>query len=331
MRFALSGRLRAASAFVCLSLTSLAGAGCSGADQAVLIGGHKFDATEIDRDPVAVLPGGTVVFGTLDGPALFQSSYGGDVSGVIANVLPLGAESNFVPSRDVQRVLGGAYAMQGADFCVVVQGNFDVDAISRAAATRAVTVAGVPMVRSRYAESDLYTVGNIGFTVLTNHTVLSGNETGIRRALDRLRFGKLERSVPAWMIDLSKTPGAAFTVAADLGAQPVADATARQVPFLVGMKLVRVIGNFQPPGVNVAGTMTYADADAAGRAAPALRNLQQLGQMMSLFTSWGWGAVPNPQIQAQGADLAFTMPVEDAFVHTMLRMAADSTRPRAGG
>jgi hypothetical protein len=102
----------------------------------------------------------------------------------------------------------------------------------------------------------------------------------------------------------------------------------RQVPFLAGMKLVRVIGNFQPPGVNVAGTLSYADADSASRAAPAMRNLQQLGQLLSLFTSWGLGAVPNPQIQQQNADVAFTMPIEDAFVHTMMRMAADSMRPR---
>jgi hypothetical protein len=331
MRAALPGRLGRPLVALGLALASLAGAGCGGPDQAVLVAGKKLDASEIDRDPVAVLPGGMVAFATLDGPAMFQSAYGGDVAGLLANVLPLGAESNFVPSRDVQRVIGGAYSMQGADFCAVVSGNFDVDAIARAAAARTPTVAGVPMVRSRYAESDLYTVGNLGFTVITPHTVLSGNETGIRRALDRLRFGKLERSVPTWMLDLAKTPGAAFTIAGDLGTQVVAEATVRQVPFVAGMKLVRVVGNFQPPGVNVAGTMTYADADAAGRAAPTLKNLQQLAQMASLFTSWGWGAVPNPQIQQQGADVAFTMPVEDAFVHTMLRMATDSTKPRAGG
>ncbi len=331
MRRAILRHVRRLAAAFALAGTALAGEGCSGADQAVLIGGKKVDPTEIDRDPVALLPGGIVVFGTLDGPSIFQSSYGGDLSGLIATVLPLGAESGFVASRDVQRVLGGAYAMQGADFCVVVQGNFDVDAIQRAAASRAVTIAGAPMVRSRYAESDLYTVGNLGFTVLTGHTVLSGNETGIRRALDRLRFGKLERSVPAWMVDLGKSPGAAFTVAGDLGTQAVADATARQVPFLVGLKLVRVIGNFQPPGMNVAGTLSYADADAAGRAAPVMRDLQRMTQMLSLFTSWGWGAVPTPQIQPQGADVAFTMPVEDAFVHTLLRMAADSMRTRPRG
>lgn len=314
-----------------LSTTAFAGIGCSGAEQMVLLGGHKFDAAELDRDPVAVLPGGMVFFATLDGAAMFQSSYGGDVGGLLANLLPLGSESNFVASRDVSRIVGAAYAMQGADFCLVVQGNFDVDAINRAAASHAVTVAGVPLVRSRYAESDLFTAGNIGFTVLTSHTVLSGNETGIRRALDRLRFGKLERSVPPWMVDLTKTQGAAFTVAGDLGSQPVAEATARQMPFLVGMKVVRVIGNFQPPGMNVAGTLTYADADSAGRAAPALRNLQQLTQLMSLFTSWGWGAVPTPQIAQQASDVAFTVPVEDRFVHTLIRIAADSTKPRAGG
>ena len=108
MRRAILRHVRRLAAAFALAGTALAGEGCSGADQAVLIGGKKVDPTEIDRDPVALLPGGIVVFGTLDGPSIFQSSYGGDLSGLIATVLPLGAESGFVASRDVQRVLGGA-------------------------------------------------------------------------------------------------------------------------------------------------------------------------------------------------------------------------------
>lgn len=319
---------RAILAACTLGLAAAALGGCGGADSMVLVGGHKVDAADIDRDPISVLPGGVVMFGTLDAAAMFHSPYGGEVGGLIANLLPLGPESGFVASRDLSRIHGGVYAMQGADFCVVAQGTFDVDAIARAAASRAITVAGVPLVKSRYADSDLYTAGNVGFTVLTSHTVLSGNETGMRRALDRLRFGKLERSVPSWMIDLTATKGAAFAGAGDLASQPVADATARQVPFLAGMKVVRVLGNFQSPGINVAGTLSYQDADAAGRAAPALRNLQQLTQLMSLFTAWSYGAMPTPQIVQQGGDVAFTMAVDDQLVHSLLRLASDSVRPR---
>ena len=189
------GRSPAASSSARSALVLLAG--CGGNNDYGLIGGEKVDASLVDRDPLALLPSGVLV--------LSQHRRRRDVQVQVGatrprrssrTLLPLGPESNFVPQRDVTRVVGGIYAMQGADFCAVVQGNFDVAAIQRAVDARAITIDGAPLVKTRYAGNDLYTAGNLGFTLVTSHTALSGNETGMRRALDRLRFGKLERSVP---------------------------------------------------------------------------------------------------------------------------------------
>ncbi len=52
------------------------------------------------------------------------------------------------------------------------------------------------MVKSSYAGRSLYTAGNMGFTVLTQKTLLFGNDTGIRRALDRIQEGRAKRQQP---------------------------------------------------------------------------------------------------------------------------------------
>ena len=67
--------------------------------------------------------------------------------------------------------------------------------IEAAADGSQVTPLGVPVVRSTYAGRKLYTVANFGFSVLTSHTVLFGNETGIRRTLDRIERGDVYRLV----------------------------------------------------------------------------------------------------------------------------------------
>lgn len=320
-------------ALVSASLAAIVAGGCSSADQSVaLIGGERVDASLVDRDPLALLPRGPVLLGYLDARAMFSTGFGTDVEQLLVTLLPLGPESNFVPSRDIAKAYGGVYAMQGADYCAVLQGNFDVEAIRRAAETRAVTPAGVPLVKSRYADNDLFTAGNIGFVVLTSHTVLTGNETGMRRALDRLRFGKLERNIPIWVASLLETRGASFALAGDLSSQPAVETAAQKLPFITGLRLIRVIGNFQPPGINFAGSLTYADPQSAANGAVALRNLQQAAQFMSMLSSWGFGGtVPPMQVATNTNDVAFTVPLDDTLVRLLLRTAADASRNRAYG
>ncbi|NUQ79401.1 MAG: hypothetical protein HUU21_38315 [Polyangiaceae bacterium] len=303
-------------------------AGCGGADEgALLIGGERVDSATIDRDPLALLPSGMIMLGYLDAATLFQSRLGPEVSQLVTGLLPLGPESNFVPSRDVSRVYGGVYAMQGADFCAVLQGTFDTDAIQRAADAKAMTTAGAPLVKSRYGDRDVFVVANIGFVMLTNRTILSGNETGIRRAIDRLRYTKLERSMPKWMTDLVSTKGAAFTVAGDFSKQPAVEAGAQKLPFLAGLRYMRVVGNFQPPGMNFAGALTYKDTQTAAAGAVNLQNLQQLANFMTILSSWGFGpSVPPMQVAQSGNDAAFTMTMDESLVRILLRVAADTAR-----
>lgn len=315
---------------VALATAVLVG-GCSGDGEVVLLGGQKVPAEDIDRDALALLPAGVVLLGHLDARSLFATSLGPDVAKLVSSLLPLGPESNFVPSRDVVGMYGGAYTMQGADFCVVIQGTFDADAIHRSADARAMTVAGMPLVKSRYADLDVYTAGNVGFVVLTSHTVLSGNETGMRRALDRLRFGKLERSVPSWMIDLLATPNATVALAGDLRSQPGIDASKGQLPFVAGLSYVRVLGNFQPPGLNFAGAFTYADPASAQAGTAALQNLNQLTQFMSLLSSLGFGvSIPPLRLAQSGNDVAFTVALDDRLVRVALARMADAIRPPPG-
>ncbi|AUX40851.1 hypothetical protein SOCE26_022520 [Sorangium cellulosum] len=320
-------------AAVALALAGLAVpplAGCGGADDSLaLVGGGKIDATAVDRDPLAVLPSGVVMLGYLDAAALFASSLGGEVNQLVTGLLPLGPESNFVPARDVVKVYGGLYAMQGADFFAVVQGNFDVEAIRRAADARTATASGAPLVKTPYAGADIFTAGNVGFVVLTPHTILTGNETGLRRALDRLRSAdKLERAVPSWMVDLIGTKSASFAMAGDLSSQPAVSSAAGQLPFLSGLRYVRVIGNFQPPGVNFAGALTYTDPQSAANGAVALRDFERIAKIATLLSSWGfgYGSVPPMQVAQRENDVAFTVPLGEGIVRMLLRSAAETAR-----
>ena len=79
--------------------------GC--ASGVVLIGGKRVDAATIDKDPIALLPSGIVIFGNLDLVSLFQTPIGGDIATLVSAVVPLGQESNFNAVRDAARVVGG--------------------------------------------------------------------------------------------------------------------------------------------------------------------------------------------------------------------------------
>ncbi len=161
----------------------------------------------LDRDPISLLPPDVLVFLNVDLSALYPSALGGDVAAMIQSFVPLGPESGFSAPRDTTRVMGGVYVFQGLDFCAVVQGRFDPAALRAAADGRAAQPAQQPLVKSRYGGFDFYTVSNVGFVPLTAHTLLSGTEAGMRRVLDRLRYGKLERRVPKWMVELCDTKG----------------------------------------------------------------------------------------------------------------------------
>jgi hypothetical protein len=273
--------------------------------------GARLSAEAIDKDPLALLPAGIVVLGWTNVQAFFASSFGNEANRLAAKYVPLGQDAGFVPQRDLRTLVGGVYSLAGADAVAVAQGDFNPDLIRASADRHAMTPLGVPLVHSKYAGNDVYTAGNVGFTVVTNHTMLVGNETGMRRALDRIRDGRLRREVPEWMTKLMENPQASMVFAGDRMNQPHVAAAARTVPFLNGLMNFRVLGNFQPPGVNLAGTLTYPDAASAAAGASALRNVGQMAGAMNVLALFGLGSpLQNLQVQSQDADATFVAAVD---------------------
>ena len=239
---------------------------------------------EIDQEPVALMPSGAVGLFSIDAKKLVASQFGQKTLAIARARTPLPASAGFDPERDLDHAFVGVYSMQGADAVSVLTGRFDKAAIERAADGTQLTPLGTPVVKSSYAGRALYTSHNLGFVVLTARTLLLGNETGIRRALDRIKEGRVRKQVPEWFEELLRTPSAPVVAGFDLRAQHLTDSARQQFPFLKGMETARMVGNFESPGINVAGTMTYDDE--AGAQAGA----QSLATIKDTIASYGWFA-----------------------------------------
>jgi hypothetical protein len=194
----------------------------------------------------------------------------------------------FEPRRDLHRLYVGLYSFQGVDFAGVAVGDFNPQAIEEAANGTEQTPLGSPLVRVTYAGRVFYVSANVGFVVLTEHTVVYGNETGIRRVLDRMEAGRVRNELAPEINALMLQPGAPIAFGATLGGNAVAEATAQQHAFLRDLAMARVIGDFASPGVNAAGTLTYRSPEAAAAARDSLantaQNLSTLGTLLGFVT-----------------------------------------------
>jgi hypothetical protein len=225
--------------------------------------GKEKTAVEIDSDPLALLPGGAITVGVLDAKALFASQFGDKLFEVAKRRAPVPDAAGFDPKRDLTTVYFGVYSMQGADVAGVAVGNFDPQKIAAAADGIQKTPLGVPVIKTSYAGRALYTAESIGFTILTSRTALFGNQTGIRRSLDRIKEGTAKRELPSWATKVLKPGTAPFAFGSNLKENPVPNALRSKLPFLDGVETVAVVGNFAPPGVNLAGTLVYPDETTA--------------------------------------------------------------------
>lgn len=317
-------------------------AGCGGPHTFVPITAEKIDDKTIDEDPLALLPAKALVYASVDLTALFGSSLGAEVAGFVQSLVPLGPESRFSPARDATRIRAGVYAMQGVDFCGVVEGNFDVAALRQAGDARALVPSTSPLVKTLYGPYVMYTVDNVGFAPLTARTMVVGNEIGMRRLLDRLRYGKVGRAIAPWMVAFGETKNASLAIAGELGAEsaflgaegpmktprptsspasPILRASAGNYPFLGDLRAMRILGNFHAPGINLAGTLTYASANSAGIGARDLKNTSQLAQWASMFSSFGLGAgLPPIQVAIRDSDVAFVQPIDAGVARSLMQM-----------
>ncbi len=245
--------------------------------------------------------------------------------------MPLGDESGFVPSRDVDRIVLATYGSQGVDATAIVTGRFDADRVQLAARNSTLTRSGSPLVASSYLGYSVYNVNNVEFTILTPKTALAGSEAGVRRTLEKIKDGKIARSVAPWMSDTIETKGAAVAFAADFATQPIATASigAFNLNWLKGMKACRVVGNFADPGMNVAATLTYTDPTQAASAADGIRFVKGWADVFSKLMQ-GVPEIQNLDVNTDGADAKCKFAVKQSDLRGVVGMlAAWIPRPTA--
>lgn len=283
----------------------------------------KLSDSAIDQDPVRLLPGDAIGVLSIDAPALFDSRFGDQVRAVVEKRLPLPASAGFEPKRDLDHVWLGFYSMQGADMAGVAVGRFDPQKIEASADGTQPTPLGVPVVKTSYAHRTLYTAGTVGFSVLTSKTALIGNDTGMRRALDRIEEGRARRQLPAYMDKLLASSQAPIVGGFDFTSSPLPDATRQELPFLNGIDTLALVGNFDDPGLNLAGTLSYDDAAAAERGAQNLAALHGLVDRYAPFLSLlGIGnPVRRLDVQPKDKDVAFVAAIDGAAVAALLDRA----------
>lgn len=306
---------------------AVAALACSKQEDVVVKTGadKKLGEEQIDSDAVPLLPGGAIGVLYVDARALFASQFGDKLLGVVQRRTPLPASAGFDPKRDLDKLWLGFYSMSGADSAGVAVGSFDRQKIEAAADGQQQTPLGVPVTKSNYAGRTLFTAGEAGFSILTAKTALIGNDTGMRRALDRIEEGRVRRQIPAYMEKLLNTPGVPLVAGADFTSSPLPDAARQELAFLDGVKTLALVGNFESPGLNLAGTLTYSDPAAATRGAQNLVNLRSTLERYAPFLALlGFGQpVRKLEAQPKESEVAFVLGVDGAAVAALLDKAQD--------
>jgi len=147
--------------------------------------------------------------------------------------------------------------------------------------------------------------------VVTKHTVIAGNETGIRRCLDRIRDKRVRRDISEWMVQLLENPKASIVAAADLSSQPEAAGAVQQLPFLQGLKIARMLGNFEAPGINFAGALTYPDPATAQAAGQQVQRIAQWNSYAALLAFIGIRPpIQDIQVRVEQNDVQFIIKVD---------------------
>lgn len=275
---------------------------------------------DLGKDPLALLPAAPLGVVVVDAQALFASEFGPDLLALVEGFLPLPPEAGFEPSRDLQTIYVGTYSMQGADVVAVLKAKLDPAAIDRVVDARRPTPLGVPLSRSQYAGRAVISAGDASFVVLSDDTALCGNTTALRRALDRIEEGRVRRDLQPWLESLVQTPGAPVVVGFDLAGHPVSDAVRQELRFLQGMQAVRVLGNFEPPGLNLAGSMSYGSDEEAAAGAMELRaRASDLDRYAAFLALLGIG---NPlvkfEVEASGKEARFVAGLSGPVLRELL-------------
>ncbi len=293
---------------------------CGGSREVILrtARGAEVTAEEIDRQPLWLLPPAGVGWFHLEVAAAAGSPLGKYILSDLRARFPLPETAGFSLERDVTQLSLASYSMKGADFAGVATGRFDAKRIAAAALEYKGGPLAPQLVKSEYAGRTLYTTASVGFVVITAQTALFGNDVGIRRCLDRIAESRVADDLPAWVKDLLVTPNAAFSLGVDLNASALTAALPGRLAALSGATLARGVGNFDAPGVNLAGTITHADHEAARHSAEAL--LQAGGSLNVYGRLLGLGQpLRKLETQAVGSDTQVVLAVDGAAIQLLMQ------------
>lgn len=252
-----------------------------GARQEVVVSSieERADSAEIDSDPWALFPPGAVSWARLSADKMFSASFGAEMATFLGEQLPISRDVGFDPSDHVTDVYAAAYATVGTDVALVLRGHFESGVIERGFRAQPLARTGETIVKRSFAGSEIYVAGGVAFSVQTTQTAVYGTELGVRRVLERIEMGTLERTLPAWFEDMLQQR-ADFCLGIDLDAQPVPATLRTKLSFLEGLRAARVLGNFENPGLNLAGTLTY---DSAGSAERATKLMDEFGEAVDRY------------------------------------------------
>lgn len=294
--------------------------GCPKDEEIITKTGDDAKPTDVDADPMALLPSGAVGMLVVDAKVMFASDFGQRMERIFSERAPVPPAAGFDPKRDLEKLYIGFYSMSGLDVAAAATGTFNPAAIEAAADGVTNTPLGAPLVKQTYAGKTLYVSRNVGFVVLSERTAVFGNETGMRRVLDRIADGRVKHQVPSYMGDLLNTPGAPLVAGLNLKEQDSVAAAVDQFPFLNGMESVRMVGNFESPGMHLAGTTVYGDEEQAKAGAASLLGFQETLQSIGWLTSLL--GVTNPvqklEAEAEGKETKFVAAIDGQALGALL-------------
>jgi hypothetical protein len=293
---------------IALGLVACGGKGAAGVEK----------TADIDGDPIALLPGSAVFTGNLDARALYESSLGPRLAAIGDRLLPLGEDAGFRASRDVDRIVFGGYATTDGDVAVIVRGRFDQAKIE--AATRGKD--GAPIARGTYAGRTTFTIGSASYAVLTGQTVVVGTVDGVRRVLERIQAGTSSRSLQPWVTGTLETKGAQMALVGDFASQPIASVAvgSLKLPWLQGLRTASGIGNFAPPGMNFASTLSYGVPQQAEASAEGVRSLD--GWLKVLGPLLGGIRLQNLEVSTDRSDMRCKFALDDEAIGGLVTLAS---------
>lgn len=312
-----------------LGCLTLALAACGGSEVILRTpDGRGVTAAQIDQEPLWLLPPGGLAYVNVDTQRANSSAFGERLLAELDARLPLPASAGFSRERDLSALHLATYSMQGIDIAGVARGHFDAKRIEAAASEYREGLLSDGLQRSEYAGRVLFTAHGVGFAIVTPRTAVFGSESGIRRCLDRIADGRLNDDLPSWAKELAASPEAAYSVGVDLRAGAVATAVARRLTFLEGATLLRGVGNFDPPGVHLAGTVSH---EREQQAREGVQGLLAAGGSANL-----WGRLlglgqPIQKLEAQssGTDNQFVLALDGNALLTLMARFLPAPPPQS--